>query len=112
MVLAAGVYGTPAVLQRSGIGDPVHLGPLGIDVAVEAPLVGTNLHDHPMVHAGRQLGDGLRAELDEALAAGFVPEEQTLGKARSSLAPTACTTCICSRSVPQPRPLSLAVGPW
>jgi choline dehydrogenase len=49
-------------------------------------LVGTNLHDHPIVNAGRELTDDLRREIDDAIARGFVPEEQTLGKACSSLA--------------------------
>jgi choline dehydrogenase len=84
VVLAAGVYGTPAVLQRSGIGAPAHLRSLGVDTAVESPLVGTNLHDPPMVNAGRELAHELRAGIEEATARGFVPEEQTLGKACSS----------------------------
>lgn len=86
VVLAAGVYGTPAVLQRSGIGDPAHLAGLGIATVVESPLVGTNLHDHPMINAGRELAEGLRTAIEEATARGFVPEEQTLGKACSTLA--------------------------
>ena len=86
VVLSAGVYGTPAILQRSGIGDPELLRSVGVDVVVESPQVGRNLHDHPMVNAARELGPKLRAELDAAIAAGFVPEEQTLGKACSSRA--------------------------
>lgn len=86
VVLAAGVYGTPAILQRSGVGDPDRLRRVGVMPMVDAPLVGANLHDHPMVNAGRQLADGLRREIDDGMARGFVPEEQTLGKARSSLA--------------------------
>lgn len=86
VVLAAGVYGTPAILQRSGIGDPARLRSIGIAPVVDSPLVGTNLHDHPMVHAGRELAPDLRRAIDEATARGFVPEEQTLGKACSSLA--------------------------
>lgn len=86
VVVAAGVYGTPAILQRSGIGDPAHLRSVGIEPVVEVPAVGTNLHDHPMVNAGRDLGPDLRRVIDEATARGFVPEEQTLGKACSSLA--------------------------
>ena len=86
VVLAAGVYGTPAILQRSGFGDPADLEPLGIQVEADLPMVGTNLHDHPMINAGRDLTPELRAELDAAVEQGFVPEEQTLGKARSSRA--------------------------
>jgi choline dehydrogenase len=86
LVLAAGVYGTPAILERSGIGDPKLLRSLGIDVVVEAPLVGTNLHDHPLGNVKREQAAGLRQEIDDAMRRGFVPEEQTLGKLSSSLA--------------------------
>lgn len=86
VVVAGGVYGTPAILQRSGIGAPDRLRSVGVEPTVESPLVGTNLHDHPMANAGRELRDDLRRAIEEATARGFVPEEQTLGKACSSLA--------------------------
>jgi choline dehydrogenase len=86
VVVSGGAYGTPAILERSGIGDPAVLGPLGIPVVAALPGVGTNLHDHPMVHADRAVGPDLQRWLDEAAAAGFLPEEQTLGKSLSSLA--------------------------
>lgn len=86
VVLAAGVYGTPAILQRSGIGDPERLRAAGVTAVVDSPLVGSNLHDQPMVNAGRELADDLRRAIEEATARGFVPEEQTLGKACSTLA--------------------------
>ena len=84
VVLAGGVYGTPQILQRSGIGDPELLTALNIKVAVESKEVGKNLHDHPMCHADRTVGPALQSWLDEAAAKGFLPEEQTLGKAISS----------------------------
>lgn len=86
VVLAGGVYGTPAVLQRSGVGDPAELRAVGITPVHDLPAVGQHLHDHPMVNAGRALGPDMVAWLDEAARSGFVPEEQTLGKASSSLA--------------------------
>ncbi len=86
VVLAAGVYGTPAILQRSGVGDPDRLRRVGVTPVVESPLVGSNLHDHPMVNAGREMVDDLRRAIEHESARGFVPEEQTLGKSRSSLA--------------------------
>ncbi len=86
VVLSAGVYGTPAILQRSGIGDPTKLRAAGVGTVHALTGVGANLHDHPMVHADRQVGVELKRWIDEAAAAGFVPEEQTLGKACSSLA--------------------------
>ncbi len=86
LVLSAGVYGTLAILQRSGIGDPDRLRAAGVIPRVELRGVGANLHDQPMVHADRRVGPELQRWLDEAAATGFLPEEQTLGKALSSLA--------------------------
>jgi len=58
IVLSAGVYNTPAILQRSGVGPAEWLQPLGIAVAADLP-VGRNLLDHPgfgMIFKGRGLG--------------------------------------------------------
>ncbi len=46
VVLSAGVYNSPAILQRSGIGPAEWLRPLGIAVAADLPA-GRNLLDHP-----------------------------------------------------------------
>ncbi len=46
VVLSAGVYNSPAILQRTGIGPAAWLEPLGIKVAANLP-VGKNLLDHP-----------------------------------------------------------------
>ncbi len=86
VVLSAGVYGTPAILQRSGIGDPLRLRAAGIAPVSDLVGVGANLHDHPMVHADRAVGPELQTWLEEAAARGACPEEQTLGKALSSVA--------------------------
>jgi choline dehydrogenase len=86
VVLAAGVYGTPAILQRSGVGDADHLRSIDVTPTVHLPGVGANLHDHSMMHADRAIGDRLQQFLDETAARGFLPEEQTLGKALSSFA--------------------------
>ncbi|MEZ5236511.1 MAG: GMC family oxidoreductase [Acidimicrobiia bacterium] len=80
VVLSAGVYGTPAILQRSGVGDPDRLRAVGVTPQHELPGVGADLHDHPMIHAGRLVTPRLQGWLDEAAATGFLPEEQTLGK--------------------------------
>jgi choline dehydrogenase len=46
VVLAAGAYNSPALLQRSGVGAPDTLRRLGVDVVVASPGVGENLLDH------------------------------------------------------------------
>ena len=46
VLLAAGAIGSPAMLERSGIGDGARLRDLGIDVLVDRPEVGGNLQDH------------------------------------------------------------------
>jgi choline dehydrogenase len=46
IVISAGVYNSPAILQRSGIGPVEWLRPLGINVVADLP-VGRNLTDHP-----------------------------------------------------------------
>lgn len=85
VVLAAGTYGTPAILQRSGVGDPDQLRSVGIAPIAASLNVGANLHDHPLVHSDRAIGADLQVHLDATAAAGFLPEEQTLGKFASSL---------------------------
>lgn len=49
VVLTAGAFGSPHILQLSGIGDPTHLSSIGVHPVVERPEVGTNLQDHPTV---------------------------------------------------------------
>lgn len=48
VIVAAGAYGSPQILQLSGIGHPDHLRGLGLDVVADLP-VGDNLHDHLFV---------------------------------------------------------------
>jgi choline dehydrogenase-like flavoprotein len=57
VVLCAGALATPCILLATGIGPPDALRRLGIQVELEAPLVGENLHDHPnvaMFHLARR----------------------------------------------------------
>ena len=84
VIVAAGTYGSPAILLRSGIGDPAEVRSVGITPMHDLPGVGRNLHDHPRVtlsYAGTR-------ELEEMMAAfardRWMPEEQTIAKARSS----------------------------
>lgn len=45
VILAAGAFNSPQILQLSGVGDPSELAGLGIDVRVPRPGVGRNLQD-------------------------------------------------------------------
>ena len=47
IVLAAGAYGSPSILLRSGVGPAGELGELGIEVQADLPGVGGNLQEHP-----------------------------------------------------------------
>jgi choline dehydrogenase len=49
VILAAGTIGSPQLLMLSGVGPASHLRDVGIDVRMDLPGVGANLHDHPMV---------------------------------------------------------------
>ena len=49
ILLCAGVFHSPAILMRSGIGPAPELHRLGIDVVRDVPGVGQNLGDHPRV---------------------------------------------------------------
>jgi choline dehydrogenase len=49
VILAAGAYGSPAILLRSGLGPAEELRPLGIPVLEDLPGVGHNLIDHPLL---------------------------------------------------------------
>ncbi|WP_121256033.1 GMC family oxidoreductase [Nocardioides ferulae] len=49
VVLAGGAVNSPQLLMLSGIGPGAHLREVGVDVLVDLPTVGQNLHDHPAV---------------------------------------------------------------
>jgi choline dehydrogenase len=48
VVLTAGVIGSPHLLLLSGVGPADHLRDKGVDVRLDLPGVGANLHDHPL----------------------------------------------------------------
>jgi choline dehydrogenase-like flavoprotein len=48
VVVTAGTVGSAQLLMLSGVGPQAHLHEVGVDVAMDLPGVGGNLHDHPM----------------------------------------------------------------
>lgn len=53
VILCAGTVKSPQILELSGIGDPKILKPLGIDVKVDLPTVGTNVQEHVVMGINR-----------------------------------------------------------
>jgi choline dehydrogenase len=47
VVLTAGTVGSPQLLMLSGIGPQAHLREVEVDVVLDLPGVGSNVHDHP-----------------------------------------------------------------
>ncbi len=49
IILSAGAIGSPQLLMLSGVGPSDHLGEHGIQTIIDAPGVGQNLADHPLL---------------------------------------------------------------
>jgi choline dehydrogenase len=81
VVLAAGTYESPAILQRSGVGPADVLAAAGIACTHDLPGVGANLHDHPAFVVG--FGGSGELERSHAERTGWTPEEQSIAKLRS-----------------------------
>ena len=81
VVLAAGTYGSPAILQRSGIGPGELLTGLAIPVAADLPGVGANLADHPAVEVD--------AGWEGTAAAGPILHSMATFRSRTAAGPSA-----------------------
>ena len=73
IILAAGAFGSPQLLQLSGVGPGALLQEHGIDVVHDSPGVGENLHDHWMLRVlhrvknASTLNNWLRTPLHKAV---------------------------------------------
>jgi choline dehydrogenase len=85
VVLSAGAYGSPGILERSGIGDPEVLTNQGIDSRQNLPGVGNSLTDHPAVRHVYRGGEELNQAMSQTRSAGWCPDEQVLAKTTSTL---------------------------
>lgn len=65
VIVAAGAYQSPQLLQLSGIGDGRLLQRLGIPVRVDRPAVGANLQDHYVIPMGFRVRPGVFSYNDE-----------------------------------------------
>ncbi|KAG6916897.1 hypothetical protein DXG01_004730 [Tephrocybe rancida] len=59
VVLSGGTWGTPPILERSGVGNATFLSSLGIRSVVDLPGVGENLNEQPLVAMQWQLNSSL-----------------------------------------------------
>ena len=62
VILCAGAIHSPAILQRSGIGDGAALQAAGIGVKANRAGVGSNLQNHAAIFVGAMLRDGARQD--------------------------------------------------
>ena len=83
VVVAAGTYGSPAILLRSGIGDSSELHAANITPMHDLPGVVRNLHDHPRISLSYAGTRALEQLMEEFARDHWMPEEQTIAKARS-----------------------------
>jgi choline dehydrogenase len=97
VVVCAGAYDSPALLQRSGVGDPDLLREAGIAPVHALRAVGASLGDHPSVALTFEASAALLRESAQAASAAWMPTWQTVAKERSSLcataAPSSWSTC-------------------
>lgn len=77
VILAAGVFQTPQILELSGIGSSQLLGEIGIDVLVDIPSIGENLQDHCMT--------GLCVEVKEEIPTADMRRDPNFLKAAKEL---------------------------
>jgi len=85
IVLAAGAYGSPLILQRSGVGTEADLRRIGVDVIHKLPGVGHALADHPAVNLLYSPTPKLERAMEAFGLERWSPDEQTLAKACSSI---------------------------
>ncbi|KAI0066420.1 alcohol oxidase-like protein [Artomyces pyxidatus] len=57
IVVSAGAFGSPGILERSGIGSPKVLAKVGVETRVDLPGVGEGYQDHNAVYLGYKTAD-------------------------------------------------------
>jgi choline dehydrogenase-like flavoprotein len=60
VILCAGAFHSPAILELSGIGNPKLLQKYGIPIVVDNPNVGENLQDHAVCAVSFEAADGVK----------------------------------------------------
>ncbi|MBT9594787.1 MAG: GMC family oxidoreductase N-terminal domain-containing protein [Vitreoscilla sp.] len=108
VVLAAGAFGSPQILLRSGIGPAAPLAELGIRPVVDRPGVGANLQDHLQIglryrlQGARTLNAGMNSKLAQA---GMALRYALTRRGPLTMAP--CQLGLFARSSPEVTPADL-----
>ncbi|KIK65197.1 hypothetical protein GYMLUDRAFT_160209 [Collybiopsis luxurians FD-317 M1] len=84
VILSAGTFQTPQLLELSGIGDKHHLESLGISPVIELPGVGENLQDHPHSYVIMEV-DPTVESLESLADPDIMKEQMSLYKAQKGL---------------------------
>ncbi|KAK7731534.1 hypothetical protein SLS53_008774 [Cytospora paraplurivora] len=77
VIISAGAFGSPKILELSGIGDARRFG--ADNVVVDIPGVGENLQNHPMTTVSFQVSDAAPSTKDAFLRAAIQQDLQVLG---------------------------------
>ena len=99
VILSAGSYGSPQILELSGIGSEEVLAAAGVDVVLSNPHVGENLQDHCYMPLGFKVNPGIHT-LDDLVNETFFNEayDQYLADASGPLAQVALGGALLSAS--------------
>lgn len=81
-VLSTGVYGSPMILLRSGIGPADHLREVRIPVRLDRPGVGENLHDHAGTHVRYEPGPVGHDAIGDDVRSGRLAQSQVILRAK------------------------------
>lgn len=81
VILSAGAFHSPALLEASGIGQAGVLAAAGVPQLLELPGVGENLQDHVRTQSVYRLGEGLRSADQMRYNATYAAEQLALYRA-------------------------------
>ncbi|MFF2392610.1 GMC family oxidoreductase [Nocardia sp. NPDC058114] len=109
VILSAGAFGSPQILQLSGIGPAEHLAQHGIAVHADLP-VGDNLHDHLFVPLSYNMKSAVRRPTPSYFLRGLLAEKRRPGSswaAGSSFESVAFVRTSFAQDIPDLQLLSL-----
>ena len=114
VILCAGAIASPQLLMLSGIGPAAHLTALGIEVKVDSPQIGRNLHDHPELYVEYQVAARTYSRGKSPMAVASAALQYMMGRKGPATSPGTHALGY-ARSGVSPGPeadILLFCGPW